>query len=344
MMLRNSTVKEKKMFKNKYLQYFGVAAAFVLFALFAHGQTALAQGAYPQRPIRFVVGFAAGGPTDVIARITGQDVSAALGQPVIVENRPGANAQIATEMVARATPDGHTLLFSSLSLLVNAILLEGRAKYDPFKDFAPISNAATLPMVVVAGSAAKINTLKELLALARAKPGAVTYGAPGHGGSGHLAGALLENLSGTKMTTVPFRGNAPALTDVMAGQVTFMFYPILGIAEHVSGKRLRALAVGTAKRHADFPDVPTMGEAGFPGFEDTAPWVGLLAPAGTSPAIITLLAGQMRQSLARPETVARMRTLGAQIVGDTPADYAAFLKRDHERWARVIKASGVKAE
>lgn len=316
-------------------------------ALAALNLGALAQQPYPQRPIRFVVGFAAGGPTDVIARITAQDMSAALGQPIIVENRPGANAQVATEMVARATPDGHTLLYSSLSLLVNAILLEGRAKYDPFKDYAPVSNVAVLPMVVVSGTtgaAAKITTLKDLIALAKAKPGMVTYGAPGHGGSGHLAGALLENLSGAKMTTVPFRGNAPALTDVMAGQVTFMFYPVLGIADHVAGKRIRALAVGTAKRHADFPDVPTMGESGFPGFEDTAPWVGLLAPTGTSAPIIKLLNEEMRKSLARPETVARMRALGAQIVGDTPAEYAAFLKRDHERWARVIKASGVKAE
>lgn len=300
--------------------------------------------AYPTRPVRFVVGFAAGGPTDVIARITGQDMSAALGQSVIVENRPGANAQIATEMVARATADGHTLLFSSLSLLVNAILLEGRARYDPFKDFAPISNAAVLPMVVVTGAASKLNTLQDLIALAKAKPGAVTYGAPGHGGSGHLAGAMLENLSSTKMTTVPFRGNAPALTDVMAGQVTFMFYPIIGIAEHVAGKRLRVLAVGTAKRHADFPDVPTLGEAGFPGFEETAPWVGLLAPSATPGAIVNRLSEEMRKSLVKPETVARLKTLGAVTVGDTPGEYLRFLRKDHERWTRVIKASGVKAE
>jgi len=309
---------------------------------------AFAQGAatagYPSRPIRFVVGFAAGGPTDVIARITGQDMGAALGQTVVVDNRPGANAQIATEMVARATPDGHTLLYSSLSLLVNAILLEGKARYDPFRDFAPISNAAVLPMVVVTGTSTKITSLKELLAVAKAKPGAITYGAPGHGGSGHLAGALLENLSGTRMTTIPFRGNAPALTDVIAGQVTFMFYPIVGIAEHVAGKRLRALAVGTAKRHADFPDVPTMAESGFPGFEETAPWVGLLAPAGTPPAIVKRLSEEMRKSLARPDTITRLKALGAITVGDTPEDYLKFLKKDHERWARVIKASGVKAE
>ena len=299
---------------------------------------------YPSRPIRFVVGFAAGGPTDVIARIIGQDMSTALGQSVIVENRAGANAQIATELVARATPDGHTLLFSSLSLLVNAILLEGKVRYDPFKDFAPISNVAVLPMVVVTSPSTKINTLQDLLNAAKAKPGVVTYGAPGHGGSGHLAGALLENLSGTKMTTIPFRGNAPALTEVMSGQVTFMFYPIIGIADQVASKRLKVLAVGTAKRHPDFADVPTMGEAGFPGFEETAPWVGLLAPAATPAAIINRLSMEMRKSLAKPETITRLKGLGAITVGDTPGEYLKFLKKDHERWARVIKASGVKAE
>lgn len=321
---------------------FRLAAALMMLVSTA----ALAQtpASYPSRPIRFVVGFSAGGPTDVIARITGQDIGVALGQTVVVENRAGANAQIATELVARATPDGHTLLFSSLSLLVNSILLESKARYDPFKDFMPISNAAILPMVVVTSPASKLNSLKELLAAAKAKPGAITYGAPGHGGSGHLAGALLENLSGTKMTTIPFRGNGPALTDVMAGQVTFMFYPMVGIADQVASKRLKALAVGTAKRHADFADVPTMAESGFPGFEETAPWVGLLAPTGTPAAIVDRLSVEMRKSLAKPETIARLKSLGANTVGDTPGEYLKFLKKDHERWARVIKASGVKAE
>ena len=319
-------------------------AAIAITLVSAPGWAQTNPAGYPSRPIRFVVGFAAGGPTDVIARITGQDMGAALGQTVVVENRAGANAQIATELVARATPDGHTLLFSSLSLLVNAILFEGKARYDPFKDFMPISLAAVLPMVVVTSPATKINTLQELLSAAKAKPGAITYGAPGHGGSGHLAGALLENLSGTKMTTIPFRGNAPALTDVMAGQVTFMFYPMVGIADQVAAKRLKALAVGTAKRHADFADVPTMGEAGFPGFEETAPWVGLLAPTGTPAAVVDRLSVEMRKSLAKPETIARLKTLGAITVGDTPGEYLKFLRKDHERWARVIKASGVKAE
>ncbi len=320
---------------------FALTVALTCTALPAQGA---APESYPTRPVRFVVGFAAGGPTDVIARITGQDIGAALGQTVVVENRPGGNAQVATELVARATPDGHTLLFSALSLLVNPILLEGRTRYDPFKDFAPISNVALLPMVVVTGVPGKINTLQELLAAARAKPGFITYATPGHGGSPHLAGALLENLSGTRMTSVPFRGNAPALTDVMSGQVSFMFYPILGIADHVTSKRLKVLAVATPKRHADFAGVPTMAESGFPGFEETAPWVGLLAPASTPAAIVHRLSEEMRKSLAKPDTVTRLKALGAVTLGDTPGEFLKFLKKDHERWARVIKAAGVKAE
>jgi len=207
---------------------------------------ALAQG-YPSRPVKFLIGFAAGGPTDVIARIVAQDMTVSLGQSVIVENRPGANAIIATELVARAAPDGYTLLFSSLSLLVNAILMENKVKYDPFRDFTPISNAAALPMVVVTSPETRLGSMKDLVALAKAKPGEVSYATSGSGGSTHLAGAMLENATGTKMINVPFKGNGPALAEVMSGRVTFMFYPIVGIADQVAGKKLRVLAVGTPK-------------------------------------------------------------------------------------------------
>ncbi|HMH19032.1 MAG TPA: tripartite tricarboxylate transporter substrate binding protein [Burkholderiales bacterium] len=299
---------------------------------------------YPARPVRILVGFAAGGPTDVIARVVAADLSLSLGQSFIVENRPGANAIIATEAVAHSAPDGYTLLFSSLSLLVNAILPETKARYDPFKDFAPICNAAVLPMVIVASPEIPVATMQELVALAKAKPGEVSYGTSGIGGSSHLAGAMLENASGTKMINVPFKGNGPALAEVMAGRVTFMFYPIVGIADQVAGKKLKVIAVGTPVRHPDFPEIPTMSEAGFPGFEETAPWVGMLAPAGTPAAVVNRLADEMRKSLAKAQTQERMKALGAVTVADTPAEFAAFLKKDHERWARVIKASGVKAE
>jgi len=299
---------------------------------------------YPSKPVKIVIGFAAGGPTDVIGRIIAQDLTTALGQSFIVENRTGANAIIATEAVARAAPDGYTLLFSSLSLLVNPILMENKVKYDPFKDFAPISNAALLPMVIVTSPETGINSLSELIARAKAKPGELTYGTPGHGGSAHLAGAMLENLSGTTMTNVPFRGNAPALAEVMAGRVTFMFYPIIGIADQVHAKKLKVLAVGTPSRHPDFPDAPTVAESGYPALEETAPWVGMLAPAGTPAAIVNRLSEELRKSLAKPETKERLKALGAVTVGDTPAQYAVFLRKDHERWARVIKAAGVRAE
>jgi len=302
-----------------------------------------AQG-YPAKPAKILVGFAAGGPTDVIARIVAQDMTQSLGQSFVVENRPGANAIIATEAVARSVPDGYTLLFSSLSLLVNAILMEGKVHYDPFKDFAPVSNAAVLPMVVVTSPETRINSMQDLVVLARAKPGELSYATSGNGGSTHLAGAMLENFTGTKMINVPFKGNGPALAEVMAGRVTFMFYPIVGIADQVAAKRLKVLAVGTSRPHADFPAVPTLEQSGFPGFEETAPWVGMLAPAGTPAPAVNRLAEDMRKSLARRETQERMKALGAVTVADTPSEFAAFLKKDYERWARVIKTSGVKAE
>lgn len=317
---------------------FAAHIASLLFATHVFAQ------AYPTKPVKVLVGFAAGGPTDVIARVIAQDMSVSLGQSVIVENRPGANAIIATEAVARSAADGYTLLFSSLSLLVNAILLEDKVKYDPFKDFAPISNAALLPMVVVTSPETGLNSMQDLIARAKASSGELSYGTSGHAGSSHLAGAMLENMTGTKMINVPFKGNAPALAEVMAGRVTFMFYPIIGIADQVAGKKLKVLSVGTTARHADFPAVPTMAEAGFAGLEETAPWVGMLAPAGTPPAIVARLSEDMRKSLGRPETRERMRSLGAVTVADTSAEFAAFLKKDHERWARVIKASGVKPE
>src|SRR5438128_3953514 len=230
--------------------------------------------AHPARPVKIVVGSAAGGPTDVIPRIVAQDMTLSLGQSFVVENRPGANAIIATEAVARSAPDGYTLLFSSLSLLVNSILMEGKVHYDPFKDFAPVSNAAVLPMVVVTSPETRIASMQDLIALAKARPGELSYATSGNGGSTHLAGAMLENATGTKMINVPFKGNGPALAEVMAGRVTFMFYPIVGIADQVAQKRLKVLAVGTAQPHPDFPGVPTMDEMGLRGFDATAPWVG----------------------------------------------------------------------
>ena len=299
---------------------------------------------FPTKPIRLVVGFAAGGPTDVIARVLAKDMSVLLGQTIIVDNKAGASSMIATREVKNAPPDGYTLLFSSLGLNVNPILLGEQAGFNPKTDFAPISNAATLPLVVVTAYDAPVKTLPELLKKARTKPDAVSFGSSGSGGSGHLAGELLATLAKAKMLHVPYKGNGPALLEVMAGRVDYMFYPVIGIAENVAAKRINILAIGTAKRLPQFPDVPTLSEVGFPGFEETAPWVGMLAPAKTPPAVVNRLNDAMLKALAKPDVKAQLEKLGAVIVGDSPTAFAAYLKRDYDRWENVIKAAAIKPE
>jgi tripartite-type tricarboxylate transporter receptor subunit TctC len=271
-------------------------------------------------------------------------MTATLGQSVVIENRTGANSLIATREVAKAKPDGYTVLFASLSHNVNRLLLNEKAEYEPLGSFAPVSLVANLPLVVVTAYDSPYKTLQDLIAAAKSKPEAISYGSAGNGGSAHLAGALMATMTDSKMVHVPFRGNAPALTEVMAGRVSFMFYPMIGIAGHVADKRLRVLAVGSSKPMPDFPGVPTMDASGFPNFEQTAPWVGMLAPAGTPKAIVDQLNAALKKALAQPEIIKRMKDLGASPIGDTPDEFRAFLVKDSERWARVIKASGIKAD
>lgn len=306
----------------------------------------LTQGAdlYPNHPIRLVVGFAAGGPTDVIARVLAKDMSETLGQPVVVDNKAGASAMIATREVKSALPDGYTLLFSSLGMNVNPILLGEAAGYNPKTDFAPISNAANLPLVAVTAYNSPFHSMQDLLTAAKSKPEAVSFASSGSGGSGHLSAELLATLIKQKMLHIPYKGNGPALLEVMSGRVDFMFYPIIGIADNVAAKRVNILAVGTAKRLPQFADKPTMSEIGFPGFEETAPWVGMLAPAKTPAPIIEKLYTAMNKALAKPDVRAQLEKLGAVVVGDTPTEFQAFLKRDYERWENVIKSAGVKAD
>lgn len=299
---------------------------------------------FPAKPIKLMVGYAPGGPTDVIARLVAQDMSATMGQQVIVENKAGANGNIATEAVARSPADGYTLIVNTLSHNVNPLLSPDKVKYDPVKDFAPVSLAVVLPQLVVVGHDSRFNTLAELVAAAKAAPGAVSFGSAGSGGSAHLASALLEQRSSTKMNHIPFRGNAPALTEVMAGRVDYMFYPMIGVADFVTQKRLKVLAVTTPKRHPDFPNVPTMAESGFPGFEDSVGPVGFLAPAGTPADALAKLSAGVRASLAKPATQERLRGLGAVVVALSPEDYRVWLRQDSERWAQLIKSANVKAE
>ena len=317
----------------------------LLVAVVALAGAAASAQTYPTKPIKLLVGFAAGGPTDVIGRVVAQDMSASLGQNVLVENKAGANSLIATQEVKRAPPDGYTLMVTTLSHNVNAILLADKKPYDPIADFTPVSLVALLPLVMVTKPDSPFSSVQDVVKAAKAKPGDVSYGSAGNGGSAHLAAALLETLSGTQMTHVPFRGNAPALTEVMAGRVSFMFYPMIGIADQVEQKRLKALAVSTAQRHPDYPGVPTMAEAGFPGFEEYTQGLGIIAPAGTPAPVVKQLNEAVRASLARPETKDKLKALGAITEGgSTPAEFQAWLKKDAERWERVIKAANVKAE
>ncbi|TMI15181.1 MAG: tripartite tricarboxylate transporter substrate binding protein [Betaproteobacteria bacterium] len=283
---------------------------FLLACIAALASAAASAQDYPAKPVRLVVGFAAGGPTDVIARVIAQDMAMSLGQGVVVENKTGANALIATQEVKRAAPDGYTILMTTLSHNVNAILLADQKPYDPIKDFAPISLVSFLPLVMVTRADAPFNSVQDVVQAAKAKPGEVSYASAGNGGSAHLAAALVETLSGTRMTHVPFRGNAPALTEVMAGRVSFMFYPMVGIADQVAQKRLKALAVSTEKRHPDYPAVLTMAESGFPGFEQYTQGLGVVAPAGTPAPVIDKLNAAVRASLAKPETKEKLKGLG----------------------------------
>ena len=316
-----------------------------VFAL-ALGLAAVGVGAqeYPTRAVKFIVGYSPGGPTDVIARLVAHDLTGTFGQSVIVENRSGANGNIGTEFVARSPADGYTLIVNTLSHNVNPLLNSATAKYDPVKDFAPVSLAVVLPQVIVTADDSPLSSMEKLVAAAKSAPGAVSYGSAGNGGSAHLSAALLEQRIGSQMIHVPFRGNAPALTEVSAGRVGFMFYPMIGVADLVAQKRVKVLAVTTAKPHPDYPGVPTMAEAGFPGFEDYVGPVGFLAPAGTPPEIVNKLSAAIRASLHKPEIQERLKGLGAVIVASTPEEYTAWLKQDAQRWATLIKAANLKTQ
>lgn len=314
-----------------------VAAAVLL----AHA-TALAQG-WPEQSIKAVIGYPPGGPLDIVTRIVAQAMTESLGRPVVVENRAGASGWIATQQVAQAAPDGYTLMFVPSTFVVNTMLLE-QVRYDPVADFAPVANLATLATVVVAGPASNVNSLRELIALAKASPGTVTYGSSGTGGPAHLASEMLQMQTGTSMVHVPFKGTAPALAEVLAGRVTFLFNGVPGLRDHAAAGRLRLLAIsGVAKRHPQLPDVPTLAEAGFPGFEDVGIWFGVVAPKGTPAPVVARVNAAINRAIARPDVIERFVPVGAVATGGSPGEFSDFLRRDVERWSRIIRSAGIKA-
>src|SRR5687768_12454539 len=297
---------------------------------------------YPARPIRLIVPYPPGGPTDFVGRIIAQKVSQYVGQQVVVDNRPGAGTIIGSELVARAAPDGYTLLFGTGGGTFLAPLMIPKVPYDPLRDFAPITMLVQSPQVLVAHPSVPATTIPELVALAKAKPGALNFASVGTGTSPHLGGELFQSLTGTRIVHVPYKGTAPAMTDLMSGQVQLMFTSMPTVLALVKAGKLRLLATGGSKRSAVIADTPTVAET-VPGFE-LITWYGIFAPAHTPDAIVKRLNAEIAKVLSDPEASERLTAQGLEPVIMTPAEVRRYTETDVSRWARLIKTAGIKAD
>ena len=299
--------------------------------------------AYPSKPIRFIVTFAAGGGTDIFARAIALKFTEAWGQPVIVDNRAGGNGNIGTDIVAKAPADGYTVLMTTnATIVINPNLL--KLPYDPVRDFSPISEVAALPFVLVAHPSLPVRSVSELIALAKAKPGQLNYGSSGGGGGAHLSGEMVQTMTGARFTHVPYKGAAPALIALLSGEVPFMFVSILTVTPLIESGKVRALGVTSSKRSPSLPNVPAMAETpGLAGFE-TDLWYGMLAPAKTDPKIVEQLYRETSRVLALPDIRNRFEPTGTMMVGSSPVEFAKTIKSDLVKWAKVIKLSGAKLE
>ena len=299
--------------------------------------------AYPDKPIRMLVGFAAGGGTDTTARAIGQPLSEALGQQVIVDNRPGAAGNIAADITAHSVPDGYTILMGTIAALAINPSLYQKLPFDPLKDFEPISLAVSSMNVLVVHPSVAAKNVKELIALAKAQAGKLTYGSSGVGGAGHLAGVLFDQLAGTKMIHVPYKGGAPAIIALVSGEVNMVFATAETAVPQVKAGKIRALGVTTAKRSALLPDLPTIAEGGLPGYEANN-WYGLLAPAKTPAAIVERLNREVVKVLNMPNVKEQLFRSGLDASPSTQKEFAAYIKSEMAKWSKVVKASGAKAE
>jgi tripartite-type tricarboxylate transporter receptor subunit TctC len=307
--------------------------------------TAAAQGPaepYPARPVRVVIGLAPGGGTDIQARLFAQKLSENLGRPFVVENRTGAGGTIAYAQIAKSPPDGYTLLGVTSGYTITPAVYS-KLPYDPVKDFAPISLVVQAPFLLLTHPSLPVRSVKDLLALARAKPGMLDCGSAGHGSSTHMAFELFRTMAGVKITHIPYKGTGPALVDGMAGQVHMLFGNVLSTLTHVKTGRLRALAVTTPKRSTVLPDLPTISESGVPGYENST-WFGLLAPAGTPAAVLNKLNAELVKASQSPDIVERIAPDGGEPVGSTPEQFRRHLATEIERWRKVAKAAGMRVE
>jgi len=294
---------------------------------------------YPSHPIRLIVPYTPGGITDIVARLVGQQLGERLGQTVVVDNRPGAGGTLAADLVAKSAPDGYTLLLGVNATQSIAASLYAGLPFDPVRDFQPITLIASGPLVLMLHPAVPAHSVRELVALAKAKPASLNYASSGNGGASHLAGALFSQVAGIDIVHVPYKGTAPAVSDLLAGQVQMYFDPVITAKPNIDSGRLRALAVTSTKRSAALPDVPTMAEAGLPGVEFTT-WLGFLAAAHTPPDIVAMLHDATVAALREPALQDRLAVQGLDVVGDTPAEFAAFIAADTAAMARLVKSSG----
>jgi tripartite-type tricarboxylate transporter receptor subunit TctC len=300
---------------------------------------ALADDAYPLRPVRIVVGFGPGASADIAARVLAQRMGQTLGRQFIIENRPGAGSNIASEYVARTPKDGYVLLFGTVANTINTTLSKNLT-FDFGKDFAPVSLAVTLPNILVVHPSLGVGSVADLITLAKARPQQIFFGSSGVGTSPHLSGELFNEMAGVKLVHVPYPGSAQAVTDLLAGRVQVMFSPASTVLPHVSDGKLKALASTQIKRTSVAPNLPTMTEAGLAGF-DTSVWFGLLAPAGTPPEVVTKLNHAVNDALASDDVRALLRVQGMDPLGGTPETFARVIESETEKWARVITAAGL---
>jgi len=316
-----------------------IAALFLCAAGLSHAQS---NSVYPAKPIHLIVPFPPGGGNDTVARAIAQQISPELGQPVVIDNKPGAGGAVGAELAAKSAPDGYTLFLAGVgSHVVNPNV--HKVPYDPVKDFAPITLIASAPSVLVVNPKVPAQNIAEFTAYARANPGKLNYASNGAGSAAQLAAAMYETMAGVKMVHVPYKGIAPALTDLLGGEVQLMFGTVVALVPHIQAGKLRALAVTGKKRSALLPDVPTLRESGLPEYE-AGSWYGIEAPAGTPRPIIEQLNAVIVKALRQPDVAKRLATEGAEVIGSTPEEFGAHIKAEVERVGRIVRAAGIKAE
>ena len=297
---------------------------------------------WPTKPVRMIIAFPPGGPTDLVSRVLAQKLSEQLGQQVIVDNKPGAGGNIAAELAAKAAPDGYTIFYNTSAIVIGPALY-GKVNYDTLKDYTPVLLTASVPMVLVVNPQLPARSVKEFVDLAKTRSGALNYSSSGTGTITHLASAMMSTQTGIQTQHIPYKGSAPGLVDLASGQTQFMIDTINTVLPYVRDNRLRGLAVTSAKRSPLLPDLPTLAEAGISGFEAAA-WQGIVVPTGTPNEIVQKLNAEVNKALTHPDIRSRLAAQGADILGGTPAEYAAYLRSEMPRWAKAVKDSGAKAE